>query len=97
MADIFVYLNIVGALYTLFHSIVLRRLLVRMTIDLDKKEVSPSDFAIVVRNLPKGVTKDDLKSQIEAKFTNVIVSYVNLCYDITTMIELNKKISELSK
>jgi hypothetical protein len=40
------------------HSIYLRRLLVNLSFELDKKEVSPSDFAIVVRNIPKNMTKD---------------------------------------
>ena len=45
----------------LFHSITLRKLLVGMSIDLDRKEISPSDYAILVRNLPKDVSKEKLK------------------------------------
>jgi len=36
-----------------------------MSIDLDKKEVSPSDFAIVVRNIPSTMNKDQLKAELE--------------------------------
>jgi hypothetical protein len=60
-ADVVVYLNIIGVLYMLFHSITLRKLLVGMSIDLDRKEISPSDYAILVRNLPKDVSKEKLK------------------------------------
>jgi len=63
--DIITYLNIVGVLYVLIHSIILRRILVRMSIELDKKEVSPSDFAIVVRNIPSTMNKDQLKAELE--------------------------------
>lgn len=69
-ADLIVYLNILGVVYMLFHSIFLRRLLVGLSHEIDKKEISPSDFAIVVRNIPKGYTKDSLKVQIEKNFND---------------------------
>jgi hypothetical protein len=59
-ADFVVYLNILGVVYMLIHSISLRRLLVITTINLDREEISPSDYAILVRNLPKDVTKEEL-------------------------------------
>ena len=96
-ADLVVYLNIIGILYMLIHSIILRRNLVIMSIELDRKEISPSDFAILVRNLPKDVSKEKLKEQIEQKFPEAKVAYVNLCYDITQMVEFNKTVQDLSK
>jgi hypothetical protein len=33
-----------------------------------------------------------LKEQVEKKFPEAKVAYVNLCYDITQMVEFNKKI-----
>jgi len=60
-ADLIVYLNILGMVYMLFHSIYLRKLLVGASIFLDKSVVSPSDYAILVRNLPLDMTKDRLK------------------------------------
>jgi hypothetical protein len=81
-ADLIVYLNIVGVVYVLFHSIYLRRLLVSMSIELDQGEISPSDFAILVRNLPKDVTKERIKEQIESQFPDTKVAYINFCYDI---------------
>jgi hypothetical protein len=45
----------------LIHSIFLRRQLVIMSINLDRSEISPSDYAILVRNLPKDVSKEKLK------------------------------------
>lgn len=59
-ADIIVYLNILGVVYMLLHSIYLRRMLVGMGLEIDRKEISPSDFAVVVRNIPIGTTKDSL-------------------------------------
>lgn len=57
-ADVIVFFNIIGMVYMLFHSIYLRRLLVGTSIELDKKEISPNDFAILVRGLPLDCTKD---------------------------------------
>lgn len=68
--DIVVYLNIIGVIYVLLHSIYLRKMLVGMGIELDKKDVSPSDFGIIVRNLPMDITKETLTKQIEEKFAH---------------------------
>jgi hypothetical protein len=51
--------------YMLMHSIYLRKLLAGASIDLDKNEISPSDFAVLVRGLPLDITKDTLKQQLE--------------------------------
>ena len=64
-ADLIVYLNILGMVYMLFHSIYLRKMLVQASIDLDRTEISPSDFAILVRGLPLDITKEKLKEEIE--------------------------------
>lgn len=98
-ADVIVYINILGVVYLLLHSIYLRKFLVQTSIILDRDEISPSDFAILVRGLPADCTKDKLKEQFEADFANCLpkVSYVNLCYDISKMVEFNQKLQELAK
>lgn len=97
-ADIYVYFNILGVIYVLLHSLYLRRMLVQTTAELDKIEISPSDFGLIVRNIPPSVTKDSLKVQIEKQFNDEVkVVYVNLCYDISQMLELDKKVKDLSK
>lgn len=84
-SDLIVYLNIIGVLYVLFHSIYLRKLLVGMSFDLDKKEISPSDFGVVVRYEPKNLTKEKIKEEIEKRFADkgVKVEYVNPCFNIS--------------
>jgi hypothetical protein len=98
-ADIIVYLNIIGVVYMLIHSIFLRRTLVRMSIELDKKTVTPSDFAVVVRNIPNTITEVELKAQIESNFKKmeVKVQYINYCHDITEVIQLDQRLKELGK
>ena len=65
-ADIIVYINILGVVYMLLHSIYLRKFLVGMSFQLDKDEVSPSDFGLIVRGLPADCTKEKLKEQFES-------------------------------
>lgn len=97
-ADIMAYLNILGAIYVLIHSIFLRRMLVSMSGELDKAEVSPQDYGLVVRDIPKETTPDSLKVQIEKQFNDEVkVAYVNYCYDITEMLALGEKIEGFSK
>lgn len=96
-ADIVVFFQILGVLYMLAHSVYLRKLLVGLSLELDKNEISPSDFAIVVRNIPKSMGKEDLKEEIEKLVPDSKVQYVNLCYNIDKIVELDKKIKELSK
>lgn len=67
-ADLIVYLNIIGAIFVLIYSIFMRRTLVKMNADIDRSDVSPSDFALVVRNVPLNTTNESLKVQIEKQF-----------------------------
>lgn len=96
-ADVIVFLQILGVVYMLAHSIYLRKLLVGLSLELDKKEISPSDFAVVVRNIPRTMGRDGLKQEIEKLVPGSKVQYVNLCYNIDKIVELDKKIKELSK
>ena len=59
-ADLVVYFNILGLVILIIASICLRKNLVNMHLKVDTKEVSPSDFAILVRNIPLSMTKKKL-------------------------------------
>ncbi len=56
-ADIFIGCNMIGILYILFHSVFERSKLVQMQEDLDKDKDSPSDYALLIRNVdPLSIT-----------------------------------------
>lgn len=97
-ADMIAYLNIAGAIYVLIHSLILRRKLVKTSSQLDNM-VSPKDYGLIVRNIPKDTTAEDLKKTIEEQFKtfDIQIEYVNLCYDISEMIGLGEKIHLHSK
>jgi hypothetical protein len=84
MADTLMYLNMLGIIYLLIHTIFMRKKLVQMANTLDHKETTPSDFALLVRNIPKDMTKEKLTELIETRYARgqVKVSYINMCYDI---------------
>ena len=89
MGDILIGFNMLGIVYVIFHSIYLRRMLVRLEIKLDEKKVSPSDYSVIVRNIPLTKTKVELKEEFEQKLfdniKNFKVECVNYCYDIEAM------------
>ena len=61
--------------------------------------MTPSDFALVVRNIPLNITKERLIQLVEDRFSRskVKVAYVNLCYNIEDIFKANSKITELAK
>jgi len=50
-SDIFIGCNMIGILYILFHSVFQRSKLVRMKEELDKDKDSPSDYALLIRDV----------------------------------------------
>ena len=70
-----------------------------MACALDNTELTPSDFSLVVRNIPLDITKEKLISLIEERFSRskVKVVYVNYCYNIEDIVKLNSQITELVK
>lgn len=99
LGDVMVGLNIAGIAILLISSIFIRRHLEKMNIHLDKDKVSPSDYGLVVRNIPRNMKKEDLQKEIEKRYEAFApkVVYINYCYDIKEMVELNEKLAELSK
>jgi hypothetical protein len=89
--DIIMGLNILGVVFLTFFSVYVRRKLSAMAEILDENEVTPSDFALLVRHLPLDWTQEKLKSVIEEHFKqlDIKVNYVNFCYEIAEMIKLN--------
>jgi len=97
--DALMGMNIVGVVFITFYSVFVRRKLQDMAEILDENEVSPSDYALLVRQVPLDWTKEKLEGVLEEHFKlyGLNVNYVNFCYDITEMVKLNKKMSELIK
>lgn len=69
-----------------------------MQIDLDVNKDTPSDYALLVRNIPYGCTQEVLKERFEFIFSsfNVKVCEVNYCYEVDEMIRLNKVVAKMN-
>ena len=89
MGRVAIYLNCAAIIYLLIHSIFLRRSLVKLNLDLDKGQITASDFAILGRNLPKNITQEVFKQRFESRFKGkgVKIEYVNYTYKIDKFIE----------
>lgn len=58
LAKVVMYLNIVGIGILLIFSVFMRRALKKFQNKLDETFMTPSDFALMVHNIPKTVTKE---------------------------------------
>jgi hypothetical protein len=54
------YLNVFGVVFLTLFSVYVRRKLSTMAEILDENEVTPSDFALLIRHVPLDWTKDKL-------------------------------------
>ena len=61
-------LNIAGIAVLLFFTIFLRRNLKKMNREIDDKILSPSDYALMIHNIPLNMTEIQLKEYIEQEF-----------------------------
>jgi len=74
-----------------------------MNIEIDEDFITPSDYAIMVKNVPKGL---DVNYQYEltkifngeaVPDTHIVVTNVDLVYDATELFEEEEKMGELVK
>ena len=67
-----------------------------MQIRLDINKDTPSDYALLVRNIPLDMTKEVLKEKFEQIFSdfNVKVFEVNYCFDVKDIVKLNKIVAK---
>ena len=84
LGDLLIYFNIAGIVYLVLHSIYLRKMLMTLNHELDANKETPSDYGVLIRNVPLGMSKEELKDYCLKKFPyeKVEVIYVNYLYDI---------------
>jgi hypothetical protein len=63
-ADTVMYVNLLGIIYLLLQAILITKNLGGQHFELDSETVTPSDFAVIVRDIPKDITKEVLKNQL---------------------------------
>ena len=66
-----------------------------MQSDLDINKDTPSDYALLVRNIKLEMTQEEFKVQFESIF-NVKVYEVIFCCEVEKMIQLNKTVAKMN-
>jgi hypothetical protein len=83
--------------------VIFRRMQLKLDIEIDESQITPSDYTICVKNIPKGL-QVDYKHELTSIFQNyavldseieIVVSKVVLVYDIEEVIELEKELDKL--
>ncbi len=91
--------NCVSIIGMLIFSVVIRTMINRMNIDLDKGSLTPSDYCCIVSNLPVNKTQAEIKERFEKHFKqyNIEVAYVNYAYNIEDMVRYTNQLKDLLK
>ncbi len=65
LADVCMYLNAAGIIILIFYQLSIRNRLAKLNLQLDENNVTPWDFALLARNLPKDLTRQELRDKFE--------------------------------
>jgi hypothetical protein len=87
LGNILLGFNMTGIFCVVFYSIILKKKMYEMQNQLDWEKDTPSDYAILVRNVPLSFARDKntLKEYFETEYSamDVKVSEVNYCYEVS--------------
>jgi len=68
LANLLIFFNMIGIFFLIVYSIRIRKMMLEMQIDLDQEKNTPSDYALLVRNIPLTMTQEELKIKFETMF-----------------------------
>ncbi|CAI2378713.1 unnamed protein product [Moneuplotes crassus] len=63
--------------------------------EVDEQNITPSDFGVMISNIPKDKRPDELRKWLEAKVPEIEIMYVNYCYDITELVKVTRKLTSM--
>jgi len=87
---IFIFVIIIG-------SIILRHFQSKVINDIDEKNLTPSDFGVMVTNLPLNKTQDEVRDWLKTFFEDLDIVYINYCYDIGDIVKVVRRITKLQE
>lgn len=62
-----------------------------------KNNLTPSDFGVMVTNLPVNKNQDEVKAWFSEFFPQMEIVYVNFCYNITRIVRVVRKLTNLQQ
>ena len=85
-------LNLIFIFVILFGSIILRRIQNKITNDADETNLTPSDYWVMITNLPKDKTQEETKEYLEKVSPGIEIVYINYCYKIKEIVDISRKL-----
>lgn len=64
---------------------------------MDEEKVTPADFGVMLKNLPRNKTPDELKQWLSAVIPGIEIVYVNYCFNIRKMVKVVRKLTGLQQ
>ncbi|CAI2368266.1 unnamed protein product [Moneuplotes crassus] len=93
--EVHLALNFCFILILFIASIFLRVYQSKIISEIDEENITPSDFGLMVSNVPEDKRPDELKNWFKEKFPDVDIAYVNYCYNIEKLVKITRKIEAL--
>ncbi|CAI2379579.1 unnamed protein product [Moneuplotes crassus] len=90
-----VILNFLFIFVIAIASIFLRKTQNTIIREVDEQNITPSDFGVMISNIPKDKHPSDLKKWLAEKVPGIEIVYVNYCYNITEMVKATRKQNSL--
>ena len=92
-----IVLNFIVILYMLIGVVFFKRYQNKRIAKVQEVNITPSAFAVMVKNLPLDKTKEEVKQWFAEFFKNPEIQYVNFCYDIRKMVKMSRKLDKLKQ
>ena len=80
----------------LISSVFLRRAQHKLENEIDEAHTTPSDYAMIVTNLPPDQDEQAVKEFFQTHVEGVEVNYVNFAYDLGDMMAELRKLNDLA-
>ena len=90
-------LNSVLLILIFLGSILLRYLQIKLINEIDEKNITPSDFGVMVTGLPKNHDQDSVSEWFKTHFEDLEIVYINYCYDINEMVTLARRLNNFNQ
>ena len=94
-----IYINVALYVFCMITLMIFRKIQRKVNATIDQNQLTPSDYTIIVKNIPIGIENfdyiEEIKKIIEnsaVKDDSIKVMKINLVYDISEIIKIDKKI-----
>ena len=79
-----------GMFFALIYFVFMRRQLLKIEDSIDETLITPSDYAVMVTNLPKDVEADEVKKYLKDTVPELEIEYVNYAYKIDKIVRYQR-------